>query len=89
MIHGIHRYPPMDRVIYGIPLAEALADEISRLDARAVYVLASGTLDRQTDVVETVRRVLGNRLHLALEVQPRNLAVHRSHQFVVQGKQVD
>jgi maleylacetate reductase len=62
MIHGIHRYPPMDRVIYGIPLAEALADEISRLDPRAVYVLASGTLDRQTDVVASVRRVLGNRL---------------------------
>jgi len=25
MMHGIHRYPPMERVIYGIPLAEALA----------------------------------------------------------------
>jgi maleylacetate reductase len=62
MIHGIHRTPPMDRVIYGIPLAEALAEEIARLDARAVYVLASGTLNRQTDVVDTVRRVLGNRL---------------------------
>ena len=62
MIHGIHRYPPMDRVIYGIPLAEALAEEINRLDARAVYVMASGTLNRETDVVDTVRRVLGNRL---------------------------
>ena len=62
MIQGIHRTPPMDRVIYGIPLAEALSGEIDRLGARAVYVLASGTLNRQTDVVETVRRVLGNRL---------------------------
>jgi maleylacetate reductase len=62
MIHGTHRYPPMERVIYGIPLAEALTEEIGRLDARAVYVLASGTLNRETDVVETVRRVLGNRL---------------------------
>ena len=62
MIHGIHRTPPMDRVIYGIPLAQALADEIARVDARAVYVLASGTLNRQTDVVDTVRQVLGNRL---------------------------
>jgi maleylacetate reductase len=62
MIHGIHRYPPMDRVIYGVPLAQALADEVGRLDARAVYVLASGTLNRETDVIETVRRVLGNRL---------------------------
>jgi maleylacetate reductase len=62
MIQGIHSTPPMDRVIYGIPLAEALSGEIDRLGARAVYVLASGTLNRQTDVVETVRRVLGNRL---------------------------
>ncbi len=62
MIHGIHRYPPMERVIYGIPLAEALAEEVSRLDARAVYVMASGTLNRETDVVDTVRRVLGSRM---------------------------
>jgi maleylacetate reductase len=62
MVQGIHRYPPMDRVIYGIPLAQALADEVGRLDARAVYVMASGTLNRETDVIDTVRRVLGNRL---------------------------
>jgi maleylacetate reductase len=62
MINGTHRYPPMDRVIYGIPLAEALAGEVDRLGARAVYVMASGTLNRETDVVDGVRRVLGNRL---------------------------
>jgi maleylacetate reductase len=61
MLHGIHRYPPMDRVIYGIPLADALAEEVARLESRAVYVMASGTLNRETDVVESVRRVLGNR----------------------------
>jgi maleylacetate reductase len=62
VIQGTHRYPPMDRVIYGIPLADALAEEVNRLDSRAVYVMASGTLNRETDVIETVRRVLGNRL---------------------------
>ena len=62
MIQGIHRYPPMDRVIYGIPLAEALADEVARLNARAVYVMASGTLNRETGVIDSVRHVLGNRL---------------------------
>ncbi len=62
MTRGIHRYPPMERVIYGIPLAEALAEEIARLDAKAVYVMASGTLNRTTNVVETVRGVLGNRM---------------------------
>ena len=62
MIQGIHQFPPMERVIYGIPLAEALAQEVERTGAHAVYVLASGTLARQTDVVDSVRRVLGNRL---------------------------
>src|ERR1700722_12525393 len=62
MQQGIHRYPPMERVIYGIPLVEALAQEIERIGANAVYVLASGTLARQTDVVDRVRGVLGNKL---------------------------
>lgn len=61
MIQGTHRYPPMERVIYGLSLAEALAQEMERLNAQAIYVMASGTLTRQTDVIETVRRVLGNR----------------------------
>ena len=49
MLHGTHRYPPMERVIYGNPLAEALAQEIERIGANAVYVLASGTFARQTE----------------------------------------
>jgi maleylacetate reductase len=62
MQSGIHRYPPMERVIYGMPLADALAQEVERIGANAVYVLASGTLARQTDVIDRVRGVLGNRL---------------------------
>lgn len=62
MVQGIHRYPPMDRVIYGIPLARALAEEIGRLGSRSVYVLASGTLNRETDIIDSVRTALGNRL---------------------------
>ena len=62
MIAGVHRYPPMERVIYGTPLAEALAQEIERIGANAVYVLASGTLARETDVIERARGVLGNKL---------------------------
>jgi maleylacetate reductase len=62
MQQGIHRYPPMERVIYGIPLAEALAQEVERIGANAVYVLASGTLARETNVIDRVRGVLGNKL---------------------------
>ncbi|HTC11035.1 MAG TPA: iron-containing alcohol dehydrogenase [Acetobacteraceae bacterium] len=62
MIRGTHRYPPMDRVVYGVPFAEALVEDIDRTGAHAVYVLASGTLARQTDVLDQVRGALGNRL---------------------------
>jgi len=62
MIQGTHRFPPMERVIYGIPLADALAQEVERTGDHAIYVLASGTLARETDVVDTVKRVLGNKL---------------------------
>jgi maleylacetate reductase len=61
MISGVHRYPPMERVVYGTPVAEALAQEVERIGANAVYVLASGTLARQTGVVDSVRGVLGNK----------------------------
>jgi maleylacetate reductase len=61
MKKGVYRYPHMERVIYGSPVADVLGAEVDRLDARAVFVLASGTLARDTDVVTTVRRVLGNR----------------------------
>jgi maleylacetate reductase len=61
MLSGIYRFPAMERVVFGNPFAETLAREVDRLDARAVFVLASGTLSRETNLVERLRRVLGNR----------------------------
>src|SRR5215471_1548697 len=61
MLSGIYRFPAMERVVFGNPFAETLAQEVDRLDARAVFVLASGTLARETDLVERLRQTLGNR----------------------------
>ena len=58
---GIHQFPAMDRVVHGEPFAAALRREVERLDAHAVFVLASGTLARETDAVDQVRATLGNR----------------------------
>ena len=57
MQRGIHRYPPMERVIYGTPLTEALAHEVERIGANAVVSGPCwiGPSDR-------VRDLLGNRL---------------------------
>jgi maleylacetate reductase len=62
MLHGTFHYPNMERVIYGVPFALALAAEIEAAEASRVYVLSSGTLARETDTMEQIRQVLGNRL---------------------------
>jgi maleylacetate reductase len=61
MLSGVYRFPQMESVIFGRPFLEALAEEVGRADARAVFVLASGTLARTTDTVDRIRQVLGNR----------------------------
>jgi maleylacetate reductase len=62
MLSGVYRFPAMESVIFGKPFAEALAPEVDRLEARAVFILASGTLARETDTVERLHGMLGNRL---------------------------
>jgi len=52
----------MERVVYGVPFATALRQEVDNAGSHAVYVLASGTLARQTDVLDQMRDALGNRL---------------------------
>ena len=61
MLSGVYRFPAMESVIFGKCFDEALAQEIDRIDARAVFILASGTLSRTTDTVDRLRHMLGNR----------------------------
>jgi hypothetical protein len=61
MLSGVYRFPAMESVIFGKRFDEALAQEIDRIDARAVFILASGTLSRTTDTVDRLRHMLGNR----------------------------
>ena len=51
----------MEAVQYGTPAAAAIAAEARRLDARRVLLMVSGTLARDTDAIDKVRRALGNR----------------------------
>src|SRR6516165_11639933 len=62
MLSGVYRFPAMDSVIFGKPFVDALAHEVDRVEARAVFILASGTLARGTDTVDRLRQKLGNRL---------------------------
>jgi maleylacetate reductase len=61
MMTGAYRFPAMESVIYGRPFTETIREEVERADAHAVFVLASGTLERETDLVAQLRAALGNR----------------------------
>jgi len=52
-------FSQMEQVLFGIPAAQAVA-ELAQ-DAQRVFLMVSGTLNRQTDEIEKVRRALGNR----------------------------
>src|SRR5258708_34915979 len=58
---GSYQSPPMDFVVYGKPAAEALREEAERLDARRVFLIASRTLNTETDEIEKIRSSLADR----------------------------
>jgi maleylacetate reductase len=61
MQSGIYSYPATNRIVYGTDFIEALMHELDLVDARRIYVIASGTLERSTDVIRRVRDALGDR----------------------------
>nr|WP_294521985.1 iron-containing alcohol dehydrogenase [uncultured Rhodopila sp.] len=50
----------MDEVIFGQPAARAVADLARRAEARRVFLMVSGTLDRETSEIAQIRAALGN-----------------------------
>src|SRR5215475_4325312 len=62
MLTGAYRFPAMESVVYGRPFVEMLKDAIDESGANAVFLIASGTLARETDMIDQVRQLLGNRL---------------------------
>jgi maleylacetate reductase len=51
----------MEEVRFGVPAAEAVAEQVARLGAQRVFLMVSGTLNRSTDEIEKIRRALGNK----------------------------
>ncbi len=54
-------FSQMEEVLFGKPAAEAIAEVSQRLDAHRVFLMVSGTLNRETDEIAKVRQALGNR----------------------------
>lgn len=56
----IYESLPIERIVAGVPAAEAISQEIERLGKTRAYVLSSRTLNRETDVIKTITASLGN-----------------------------
>jgi len=59
MQQGRFRYSKMEQVVFGVAAADAIAAEARRRAAERVFLVVSGTLNRQTDEVARVREALG------------------------------
>jgi maleylacetate reductase len=51
----------MEKVVFGVLAAEAVAEQVARSDARRVYLMVSGSLNRKTDAINHIRQALGER----------------------------
>jgi maleylacetate reductase len=53
-------FSKMEEVVFGKPAAETVAGIARRRGAERVFLMVSGTLNRETDEIEKLRRALGN-----------------------------
>jgi maleylacetate reductase len=61
MQQGEVAFTRMEKVIFGQSAAEAVQAEAQRIGAERVFLLVSGTLNRETNEVEKLRQSLGNK----------------------------
>ena len=60
----------MDEVVFGRPASEALVEQLNRLGASRAFLMVSGTLNRETDIIENIRRALGPRCVGTFDAMP-------------------
>lgn len=61
MRSGMLVFPDIDRIVYGQPAAQALCAEVERLQAKRIFLIVSGTMNRTTNEVARIRDALGSR----------------------------
>jgi maleylacetate reductase len=60
----------MDEVVFGRPASGAILEQLDRLGALRAFLMVSGTLNRQTDEIENIRRALGPRCVGTFDAMP-------------------
>jgi maleylacetate reductase len=62
----------MDEVVFGEPAAGAIVAQMDRLRASRAFLMVSGTLNRETDEIENIRRSLGDRYAATFDAMPQH-----------------
>jgi len=62
----------MDEVVFGRPAAAAIVAQMDRLAAARAFLMVSGTLNRETDEIEKIRRALGPRCAATFDAMPQH-----------------
>ena len=70
MYQGRVAFGAMDEVVFGQPAAQAVAAQMDRLRTSRAYLMVSGTLNRETDEIEKIRRALGMRYVGSFDAMP-------------------
>jgi maleylacetate reductase len=60
----------MDEVVFGQPAAEAVAAQLDRLHLSRAFLMVSGTLNRNTDEIDKIRKSLGRRYVGSFDAMP-------------------
>jgi maleylacetate reductase len=60
----------MDEVVFGRPAAEAVVAQMDRLGAARAFLMVSGTLNRESDEIEKIRKALGSRCVATFDAMP-------------------
>jgi maleylacetate reductase len=60
----------MDEVVFGRPASEVIVEQMDRLGAISAFLMVSGTLNRETNVIRNIRDVLGPRCVATFDAMP-------------------
>src|SRR6187455_1344750 len=60
----------MDEVVFGRHAAEAIVEQLDRLDAKRAFLMVSGTLNRETGEIVKIREKMGGRCAGIFDAMP-------------------
>lgn len=74
----------MEQVIWGSPADQVVAELATKAGAERVFLMVSGTLNRETDVIQKMRAALGNKCAAVFDRMP----AHTPRQAVIEAAEM-